>query len=63
MEIFFVILDKVTSAEHPVYLLAGALVFSTILCVLLALLLFKLHRRSSSQLLGKYLCPSVYMIF
>ncbi|CAG12703.1 unnamed protein product [Tetraodon nigroviridis] len=37
------------SADYLVYFLTGALVFSTILCVLLASFLFKLHKRSSSQ--------------
>uniref|UniRef100_H3CGF4 Ig-like domain-containing protein n=1 Tax=Tetraodon nigroviridis TaxID=99883 RepID=H3CGF4_TETNG len=42
--------DKVSSADHLVYFLTGALVFSTILCILLVLsLIIKLRRRSSSQ--------------
>uniref|UniRef100_H3BX18 Ig-like domain-containing protein n=1 Tax=Tetraodon nigroviridis TaxID=99883 RepID=H3BX18_TETNG len=41
--------NKVTGADHLVNFLTGALVFSMILCVLLPLLLFKPHERSSSQ--------------
>lgn len=63
MEIFlFVILDEAAPADHSLYVLTGALAFSTMLCVLLAVLLFKLHKRSSCQLTGKCPRPSVSYI-
>ncbi|TWW63291.1 hypothetical protein D4764_03G0002990 [Takifugu flavidus] len=53
--------NRASSSDKPVYFLTGALVFTTILCVLLALSLFKLHKRISSQNTGTPTDPSCDM--
>uniref|UniRef100_H3BWU1 Ig-like domain-containing protein n=1 Tax=Tetraodon nigroviridis TaxID=99883 RepID=H3BWU1_TETNG len=53
--------NKVTGADYLLYFLTGALVFSTILSVLLASFLFKLHKRSSSRLTETQSGPSFNM--